>query len=298
MPRTDQQLALPDGRRLGYDEHGDPSGRPLLYFRGAPSARVEWDLFGTDDLLRRLNLRLFALDRPGMGLSDFQPNRRIGDWTADVAAFADQLGLDRFAVLGFSAGTPYASACALKIPARLTAVGLVSVMVPFDVPGATAGINPRNLQFIEMCRDKPRLGRIMQAAMGLTARYAPDRLIARAMAGLPEPDQAVLREPTVQRAFVRMVRECMRHGPRGPQLDMALMASPWDFDPARIRMPMRLWQGEQDRNAPPAMARYLAASIASRGATPTSSPTRATSRRWRTTSGRSRRRYTAKRFRG
>ena len=42
---------------------------------------------------------------------------------------------------------------------------------------------------------------------------------------------------------------------------MALMATPWGLRPELIRVPVRIWQGEQDRNAPPLMARELAALI-------------------------------------
>ena len=51
---------------------------------------------------------MFTLERPGIGLSDPQPGRTLLDWPPDVAAFADAMRLDRFAVLGTSAGAPYA----------------------------------------------------------------------------------------------------------------------------------------------------------------------------------------------
>jgi len=104
--------------------------------------RLEWRLFGSDALANKLNIRVIAPDRPGLGRSEFQPGRRIGDWPDDVLALADQLKLARFAILGYSGGGPYAAACALKIPERLTRVGIVSGTAPFDEPGLTAGINP------------------------------------------------------------------------------------------------------------------------------------------------------------
>ncbi len=70
-----------------------------------------------------------------MGLSDFQVNRRISDWPKDVVAMANHLHLERFAILGYSEGVPYAVACALAIPERLTKVGIVSGAGPFDQLG-------------------------------------------------------------------------------------------------------------------------------------------------------------------
>ena len=36
------------------------------------------------------------------------------------------------------------------------------------------------------------------------------------------------------------------------------MAGPWQLRPELITIPVQVWQGEQDRNAPPVMARHLA----------------------------------------
>jgi pimeloyl-ACP methyl ester carboxylesterase len=261
MGGLNQQFRLPDGRRLAYNDYGKAAGRPIFYFHGTPSARVEWELFGNDELLQRLDLRLIAVDRPGMGLSDFQPGRRILDWPADLSALADHLRLDHFGIFGYSGGTPYAAVCALKIPERLTTVNLAAVFGPFDRPELTEDIPPRNLHFLLTSRDKPRLARWVQRLMKLMVSVAARPFIAQAMSVLPEPDQAVLARPEVQQGFVNMIRESMRRGPRGVQVDTALMVSPWEFDPATIAIPVRLWQGARDRNAPPAMAQYMAAAI-------------------------------------
>ena len=86
MSKISQQLRLPGSRLLGYDEYCAPNGNPIFYFHGSPSTRVEWRLFGSDALANKLNIRVIAPDRPGLGRSEFQPGRRIGDWP-DVIIF-------------------------------------------------------------------------------------------------------------------------------------------------------------------------------------------------------------------
>jgi pimeloyl-ACP methyl ester carboxylesterase len=66
------------------------------------------------------------------------------DWPGDVIQVAAALGLDRFAVLGISGGTPYAAACAWELSDRLTAAGSVSGLAPVDVPGVIAGMGRQN----------------------------------------------------------------------------------------------------------------------------------------------------------
>jgi pimeloyl-ACP methyl ester carboxylesterase len=261
MSRINQHFTLSNGRVLGYDEYGSADGKPLFYFHGTPSSRIEWQMFGGEQLATHLQLRVISMDRPGMGLSDFQPGRRLSDWPADVTALADGLDIDHFAVLAFSGGGPYAAVCALAIPERLTCVGIVSGAGPFSETGVAEDVNPVSRQFFDLCRDKPVRGRLMLRMMGVMAHYAPNRLIEESLAALPEPDQATLKRPEVQRWYLQTLREAQRRGPRGAQHDTALMVSPWEFRPQEIAVAVHLWHGEADRDTPIAMGRSLAAAI-------------------------------------
>jgi pimeloyl-ACP methyl ester carboxylesterase len=197
-----------------------------------------------------------------MGLSSFQQDRRISDWSRDVVDAADQLGLERFAVLGYSGGGPYAVACAQAIPQRLTQVGIISGAGPFDQPGLADGISPDNLRFFGLIRDKPGISRLILRTMGWMARFAPDRVVANAIAALPEPDRQVVARPEIQKGFLKMIQESLRQGPRGAQRDTLLMVSAWDIRPQDIHVGVQMWHGEADCNAPPAMGRWVADAIA------------------------------------
>jgi len=107
--RGDGSVSCADGRALVFREYGAPDGAPVLYFHGWPGSRL--DFAANDAIAASAGVRVIAVDRPGMRGSDFQRSRRVLDWPADVASLADALGLDRFAVLGFSFGGPYARAC-------------------------------------------------------------------------------------------------------------------------------------------------------------------------------------------
>jgi pimeloyl-ACP methyl ester carboxylesterase len=123
-PRIDHLIARADGRSLSYAEFGEPDGRPVLLFRGTPGYRLNpWT---TEAELRSLGVRLIALDRPGVGRSTPWPHRRLLDWPDDVQTLADALGLERFAVVGFSNGGPYAAACAYKLGQRISGTALVA----------------------------------------------------------------------------------------------------------------------------------------------------------------------------
>jgi pimeloyl-ACP methyl ester carboxylesterase len=261
MTKLSQQLTLPDGRKLGYDEHGPSNGQPLFYFHGTPSSRIEFNMVKNEQLLESLNLHVIAPDRPGLGLSDFQPGRRFMDWPKDVTALADNLGFERFTILGYSGGGSYAAVCAFSIPERITKAGIVSGVGPFTEPTLVEGIPQENQRFLFLSDQRPWLSRMMVRIMKLGVQFAPQKAIENVMATLPEADRAMMSQPEVQHTFLAMVQEGLRQGPRGPQHETRLMVTAWDFKPQEIQIPVHLWHGEDDRNAPIAMGRYMAMAI-------------------------------------
>ncbi len=261
MTKLNQQITLPDGRKLGYDEHGPSRGKPLFYFHGTPSSRIEFNMVRNEQLLETLDLRVMALDRPGIGLSGFQPGRRFLDWPRDVICLADHLGFDRFAIVGYSGGGPYAAACAFSIPERITKAAIVSGTGPFTEPALVEGIPQANQSFLDLSHQKPWLSRMILRMIKVMAQVAPGKTVDNVMSTLPEADRAWMSQPEVQKIFLAMAREALRQGPRGPQHETRLMVTAWDFKPQEIHIPVYLWHGDDDRNAPIAMGRYMANAI-------------------------------------
>ena len=251
-------VVLPDGRRLAYREFGPTSGRPLLYFHGTPASKHNWYLGHDAEALERLGIRAFAIDRSGIGGSDPEPARTLLSWADDVAAFADALELPTFAVLGYSCGAPYAWACAVRLPERVTDVAIVSGMVDLTHPDVAA-LPPRpNLQVLRTGAERPRASRLVYRIMATTAKLLPGPMVRQASASMPEADRATIRDPEVARAFLAMLAETFAQGPAGAQVDSALVASAWGFDPADVRVPVHMWHGDTDENVPIEMARHLA----------------------------------------
>lgn len=261
MSKLNQQFQLSDGRRLGYDEYGPSTGRPLFYIHGSPSARVEFTLFGSEMLLQALNVRLIAVDRPGMGLSDFQPNRRLLDFPNDLLALADGLHIERFGLLAYSLGGPYGMACAFAIPERLTKVGIVSGAALLTKPELMQHINAGTRRYLNFPRENPVASHIFLWMMNVMVRLAPKVMVANAASFLPKPDRAIMDDPEIQTRFVKMLRQALRQGTRGPFHEALLTISEWGFCLPGIQIPILLWHGEADQNIPVAMARHVASRI-------------------------------------
>ena len=83
-------------------ERGAPDGLPVFGLHGTPGSRLVRN--ADPDLYERHGVRWIAYDRPGYGGSDPHVGRSVADAPADIGAIADELGLDRFAVVGASGG--------------------------------------------------------------------------------------------------------------------------------------------------------------------------------------------------
>jgi pimeloyl-ACP methyl ester carboxylesterase len=258
-PKTDNQLRLRDGRILGYAEYGDPDGTPVFFFHGMPGSRLEGAL--AHEAAVRNRVRIISPDRPGYGLSTFQPKRTFLDWPGDMTQLADSLGIGRFAVAGISGGGPYVAVCALRIAPRLTRAIMISGVGPFDVPGATEGMSRQNRMLFAASRRAPILVRIVMAFMARGMKRSPDRFMDRMLKSLPKPDQDVLADPALRELFKQDALESMRPGARGAAYESVMYARPWGFRLHDITMPVTLWQGDADVNVPVVMGRYQAQAI-------------------------------------
>jgi pimeloyl-ACP methyl ester carboxylesterase len=252
-------IRLRDGRSLAYDEYGDLGGRPVFYFHGFPSCRVEAEVI--DEAAKRHGVRLIALDRPGFGQSDLQEGRSISDWADDVKEAAEQLDIGHFAVLGVSGGGPYVAACAAKIPELLDRAAIVSGWGPADKPAATSGLPWLSRATLALWRRVPLIVWLTMWWLALNARFFPNMALRLARRQLPPADQEIVDRPAMHAMMLRAFREIFRRGGRGPAHELLLFARPWGFSVEDISVEVLLWHGDADKTVPISMGRYMAGVI-------------------------------------
>lgn len=246
---------LSDGRALGYSEWGAPDGAPVLGFMGTS---LSWLAHVGTDAPRAAGVRLVLVDRPGYGLSDFQPRRTLLDWPRDVAEVADHLGFDRFSVFGMSGGGPHAAACGFALPDRVSTLGLVSSPAPvWDRPELRFSAPPHRRPMIELAERDPEIvaSRLLEDCRAELERIAED---SRNGGGGPPRDRAVMDDPDVRARFEASKLETVARGPEGYAHDLFLLyVAPWGFRPEEIRVPTQIWQGDADQAVSPKIAEFF-----------------------------------------
>ncbi len=256
LDSENQILKLNDGRALGFAQYGPADGRPIFYFTGGNSSRLEGRWFA--QAVTEANVNLIVPDRPGFGLSDFQPNRKFLDWPADVAQLADTLQIERFGIFGLSGGAPHVAAVAYQMPERITRAALVSGVAPPEMPRRFAGIWPPIRLIFFTARHMPWLNRFLLKQM--SAFYADsEQMMQRMKQALPTPDVHLLdTRPEIIEIFSAAAQEAHRVGLDGDTWEWRLYNQPWGFDLNEIHTETGLWYGEVDRNVPLGMGRYWA----------------------------------------
>lgn len=247
------QAVLPDGRKLGYADTGNKDLPPIFYFHGFPGSRLE------ASFLPITGARLIGVDRPGYGLSDAKRNRRLADFPQDVAALADQLKIDKFAVMGVSGGGPYAAACAHWLPDRVAAAALVCPLGPPEAPGMSQG----RLKLLTNLGRRP----VTRTALLGLGRYIvmDDKLMRRAAhyrARQPRADaDRGLMQSEMGRLMLTSWREAVGRGVGGMSSDSRIYGTPWGWRLSEMRVPAYLWHGHADTVVPSSIGKYYAARV-------------------------------------
>ena len=250
-----------DGRTLAVLEAGDGNGHAVVAIHGTPGSGLPWRGLAEDVEAR--GIRLLAYDRPGYGGSDPDPGRTVADAAGDVAAIADALGIDRFAVEGGSGGGPHTLACAALLPERVVAAACLAGVAPYPAEGLDwlDGMGQNNRDEFAATLDGREILEpyLREQADGMLAAD-PDAIADTLRPLLSPPDAAVLTGE-----FAEYLAESTRRA-IGERLDGWIdddfvFVSPWGFELDEIRVPVQLLHGAQDRFVPIAHGEWLAERI-------------------------------------
>jgi pimeloyl-ACP methyl ester carboxylesterase len=252
-------LTLSDGRQLAYAEVGDPQGKPLLLLTGTGTGRSQAYWF--DGPARMAGIRLIVTDRPGYGHSDPRADLTFLNHVDDVRELLDHLKLTGVSVAGMSGGGGYALACGYRLPDRIERVVMVCGMVPAP-PELFKRMSQSVRLIFWLTRHMPRLA-VSMMERGMRAQGAlDDAALQRRLKGRPEADRRVLeRREMRELSFGPPAHDALRQGMGIFVHEMGLYGRPLGFDLSQVRVPVRVWHGQQDANVPVDIARYVAAQV-------------------------------------
>lgn len=252
-------ITLADGRYLSFSAIGPADGSSVLYMHGAvgsPLRRVP----ELDGAIASLGVRYVMLDRPGYRASDPMPGRTVADVAADVEQLADRLRLERFGIVGVSAGAPYALACAARMPDRVSAA-VVSALSPWTPLHRGRGTQLRYRVPLRAMVQAPRAIAWFGDRFAALMRRRPGLGVRAMEIGACEADRRLLAEPMGREALAESFLGAMRGGCAPMIEDYLVCCRDWGFDPAEARGTVSIWHGLRDKLVPVEAARALASRL-------------------------------------
>lgn len=255
-------LALPDGRTVGYEQHG---GGPtaVLWCHGGPGSRFEAKFLA--DAATERGYRIVGVDRPGYGLSTPRPGRSIEACVPDLLAVADAVGAERFVTVGCSTGGAYALATAAVAPDRVEGSVVVCGLTDMRFEPAKQA----------MVDNAPEIGRIWNAtsrddAIALAVeQFGEDgsKLFSPGQGGegddaamqLPAADLAWLADPAYVTTLPEHFQAMFAQGVVGYADDRIADGPGWaGFEVSAVSCPVVVAHGELDTIVPVDTARHTA----------------------------------------
>src|SRR5438552_9823090 len=245
-----RSVTTPDGRTLTVREGGDQAGVPVLSMSGTPGSSTLYEPHVRD--AREQGIRLLSYDRPGYGGSSRDKGRNVAACAADVEAVCDALGLERVCVWGISGGGPHALAAAALLPERVAAAAALASAARYDAEGFDffEGMGELNVEAFGVVFEGEEAQRAsMQRQREELLAATPDQLTELWQTLLGPADREVA---TGEFAAFLLEHLWAGIGPGGDGWldDDRAFVAPWGFDLGLIRVPVLVWQGEQDKFVP------------------------------------------------
>ncbi|MFM7013568.1 MAG: alpha/beta fold hydrolase [Actinomycetota bacterium] len=246
---------LSSGRKLEILTTDVVGEAAIVFHHGTPGSIYTWETWIKK--LNSLGLSGIAYSRPGYGRSERSQGRSVSSVGRDIDEVLTEFGVKRFVSIGHSGGGPHA----LGDSQNSKCLGVLTI----------AGVGPYGddeLNFLEgMAQENhDEFGAALEGVEALTAwmdKYASGMAsvtgkdVIESFGGLiSDADKAVLTD-----AYAEEAAKAMAYGLSVSYFgwfddDLAFVKD-WGFKLSDVKVPVELWQGDQDLMVPHAHAYFL-----------------------------------------
>lgn len=236
-------LRLPDGRAMAWSEYGSARGLPCVLVPDTGSSRLAPGWLLHDSALPSA-IRLLAVDRPGIGVSDPIGFGGTEQPAEDLRRMVETLAVGRVAVVGIGQGADDAFAFAARYPALVTSVSAISVRLP------RAALARRNiLHPFARRHQKTWTGPLASwiATAGKDADLTDEQTWSRMLEQLDVISAQVLGDRWKESDFREAVAaDAAQINPSWTAPARSSGPAQWVLDPDAVQVPVDVWHGKHE----------------------------------------------------
>ena len=254
MDSLDFKLA--DGRNLDLLIGAGNSQTAIIFHHGTPSCAYIWKPWV--EHFEKLGIRSIAYSRAGYYTSDRKVGRDVVGVNSDIAEVLDHFSIDRFVAVGWSGGGPHALASALD-PRCKSAVVLAGVGM-YDQPDLDFldGMGEENLdEFGHALRGETELTKWMDANAEALKTITGEELRNSAGSLFSKSDVIAMQRKDYSDGLAEAFRLSLQVSYSGWIDDDIAFTTDWGFTLDEVKIPVAIFQGDEDLMVPGAHGRWL-----------------------------------------
>jgi len=238
------RLRLPDGRWMAWSDSGDPQGWPVVFCHAFLNA--QHDRPSDDCVLTGLGLRLLIPDRPGCGDSDPHPQGQIDDWPKDIAQLLAHLKIDKFSVLSWQMGAPYAMALSRHFVGRLRALLLVAPIIPLREVTDLRFYSRKNRLLLMVALFTPSLLPTLTRTLIKSVRKDVFAFIQAFLTAVPISERALFSNNLYRSQRAKILLKEVQRDPQVIAHESIQALCAWSLHMPAPTMPLKIWHGDVD----------------------------------------------------
>jgi len=255
-----QSIPLPDGRRLGYVEYGDPDGEPVIYCHSL--IHPDQQMFHILEMQHQLKYRIISPKRPGF-LHSTPVNKpySLQEHASDIIQLANHLKLSTFKVMAHSNGCPFASALAHNYPQCVEKLLLISGFVPPYLDDLNK-IKSNDRHMYKLGKFLPDKALIKVANMAIKGFFKnSSSLIQSNLNHVSASESMFMKTPEAQDFLQQWIQASYPNRTEAVVQDLFVRIRDWGFNPKQIQVPVILYHANDDSTVDISCAKRMSSAI-------------------------------------
>jgi len=234
-------------------EYGNPDGKTVIYFHGAPGSPEEGSIF--EKYAQEYDLNVICFDRFSVD-SSLQGE----DYYKFLAhAILNKSHGDPVDLIGFSIGCQAAIKTSIHLGTNVRCLHLISSAAPLDAGDFLDDMAGKTV--FSMAIKQPTIFAFISYWQGFIAKVAPNTLFNILFSTAVKEDKILAKNNEFKKIIMPVLTQCFSSNLSGYIREIKHYVEPWEESVFKCNSNTYLWHGLNDNWSPVSMAEYLKKSL-------------------------------------